>query len=405
MAADDEKKKRRTSADLGLEIADHQARLQVIAANYFALTMTELAATDREYLETLEKGLGEFVFVSGTAASIEKIRRLSVKMASVRREAFTAAADEVAARQRELAAAEVSWAEKVTKAMLPASEAEKIVEPSPARLDRIADNALGEGMTTRQYYDRLSADEAARVEAAIADGLANGDSIPEVAKRITGPDGVLKITRNAAERMTRTITNALANAAKDAFYQQNADIIVGVEIVATLDGRTCPICAGLDRKRYKMGENHPALPIHFNCRCVLLPLTALSAAIPENRPMARADFMAEAEKKYAAKFPGKDWAALAPSTKKRYYYAAMKEYERRTGQSAYTEAPGAVSFKKYFTTYMTEDQRRAWLGPERYEIWKRGNLPLSDFIPPYPNPRLTVDALRELDSASLRDAG
>lgn len=394
--------KQKTLAELGAQIAKHQARLQVIASNWYALTMTELDAVERKYLSALEKGLDDFVFVANQAGSIENVRRLASKLAAIRETAFLSAYDDVQREARDLAEAETEWAKRITTELLPFGAGAKLADVTPAKLDKVVANGLAQGVTIRQYYEQLAAEEAARVEAVIADGLASGDSIPDVARRV---QNTLDVTRNSAQRMTRTVTNALANNAKEAFYQRNADVLTGVEIVATLDGRTCPICAGIDRTRYKIGDPHPALPLHYNCRCVLLPVTSLTDAVPESRPMARADFMAEAERMYKERYPRKDWAALAPSTRKKYYYEAMKEYERRTGQSAYTQVPGQVTFREYFTDYMSEEQKRDWLGPERYAIWRRGNLPLDDFIPPYPNPRLTVKALRELDAADFPAAG
>jgi hypothetical protein len=134
---------------------------------------------------------------------------------------------------------------------------------------------------------------------------------------------------------------------------------------------------------------------------VLLPVTPLSDLVEESRPMAKADFMAEAKRKYEEKYPNKKFEDLAMSTRKKYYHEAMREYEARTGESAYTQVSGSVSFRDYFEKHMTEAQRRDWLGPRRYELWKRGNLPLDKFIPPYPNPRLTVEQLKELDKKSF----
>jgi hypothetical protein len=51
---------------------------------------------------------------------------------------------------------------------------------------------------------------------------------------------------------------------------------------------------------------------------------------------------------------------------------------------------------------MTDEQRKKWLGPERFAIWKRGNLPLDKFIPPYPDKLLTVGKLKELDKESFQ---
>ena len=182
------------------------------------------------------------------------------------------------------------------------------------------------------------------------------------------------------------------------------DITVEVDesfIVADAVLHNCPACGGLDRTRYKTGEPHPALPVHQNCRCVLLPVTILSDLVEESRPMARSDFMADAKRRYEAKYPGKKWEELSESTRKKYYYKEMREYERTTGQSAYTQVSGGMSFKEYFQNEMTDQQRQDWLGKKRYRIWKHGNLPIDNYIPPYPNKEMTVEKLKELDKASF----
>ena len=182
------------------------------------------------------------------------------------------------------------------------------------------------------------------------------------------------------------------------------DITVEVDesfIVADAVLHNCPACAGLDRTRYKTGEPHPALPVHHNCRCVLLPVTILSDLVEEQRPMARSDFMADAKRRYEAKYPGKKWEDLSESTRKKYYYKEMREYERTTGQSAYTQVSGGMSFKDYFQNEMTDQQRQDWLGPEKFKLWKKGNMPLDRFIPPYPDKTMTVRELKRLDQESF----
>ena len=164
-----------------------------------------------------------------------------------------------------------------------------------------------------------------------------------------------------------------------------------------MDSYLCP----QPRQRYPLGEPHPALPVHHQCRCVLLPVTPLSDLVEEQRPMARSDFMKNAMDAYKKRFPNKDWNKLSESTKKKYYYEAMRLYEQRTGEPAYTQVSSGVSFRDYFEKHMSDDQRLKWLGPERFKIWKHGNLPLDKFIPPYPDKRLTVDALKALDLASF----
>ena len=113
--------------------------------------------------------------------------------------------------------------------------------------------------------------------------------------------------------------------------------------------------------------------------------------------------MKEAERLYKKKYPNKDFSALADSTRKKYYYEAMREYERRTGKPAYTQVSGGVSFREYFEKQMTAQQQRDWLGPQRYKLYKDFKLPLDRFIPPYPNKRMTIIELKEQDKASFVD--
>ena len=111
--------------------------------------------------------------------------------------------------------------------------------------------------------------------------------------------------------------------------------------------------------------------------------------------------MADARRAYEEKHPGKKFDDLAESTRKKYYYDAIHEYEARTGQPAFEMVGGRASFKDYFENIMTEQQRKDWLGPQRYKIWRHGNLPTDNFITPYPQRQFTVAELKELDKNSF----
>lgn len=118
---------------------------------------------------------------------------------------------------------------------------------------------------------------------------------------------------------------------------KSRDCVIGVEWLATLDFRTCPQCKSLDGVRWKRGEKHPKPPLHPGCRCVLIPVTELTDLgndVP--RPVANADFEALAKKAYETKFPNKNWKDLSPSTRKKYYYQAQKDFELTTGKPAYS---------------------------------------------------------------------
>jgi SPP1 gp7 family putative phage head morphogenesis protein len=401
--------KRGEIARLAKQIADHQARIQVIAANWGAELNDVLTASERALLAKLSKLLKNFEFHPNALKTLSDLRKICRELTAIRQAAYARAEKKITAEAGALAENESKWAKRVSKEL--SEPGTKFAAPSAAALDKVVKFGLASGATMSEYFSKVAADDALRIESTIRQGVESGWTIDQMARNIAGSaandykDGIFETSRRSAVNMARTLTNAIANNAKETFYRENADVLEGVEILATLDGRTCPVCASVDRVRYKFDEPHPALPIHHQCRCVLLPVTPLSDLVEESRPMAKADFMKEAERLYQKKYPNKDFAALADSTKKKYYYEAMREYERITGEPAYTQVSGGVSFREYFEKHMTAQQQRDWLGPERYEIWKRGNLSVDKFIPPYPNPRLTVEALKELDKQSFVAAG
>ena len=397
-------KRREKLAKLAVMIADHQSRLQVIGANWGAIITGKLNASERALLTQLEKSLSRLDFLANDPDCLKRLEKICEKLKTIRHAAIAEAEKEILKEARELAEHESKWANRITSELSENKEtAQKLKPTSAAKLDSVVDNGLANGKTAQEWFEGLEESDAARIETVVKDGVAQGKTINQIRKDIVGTaqndhkDSALQVSRNTAVNMARTLSNAIANNAKQAYYEENDDIIIGVEILSTLDGRTCPACAALDRKRYKTHDKHPTPPIHHQCRCVLLPVTELSDLVEESRPMARADFMAEAKRNYEAKYPGKKFDDLSPSTKKKYYYQAMREYEERTGESAYVQVSGSVSFRDYFNEHMTEQQRKDWLGKKRYDIWKRGKLKLDKFIPPYPNKQLTVKELERLE--------
>ena len=117
--------------------------------------------------------------------------------------------------------------------------------------------------------------------------------------------------------------------------------------------------------------------------------------------MANADFMQLAKEDYEKNHPGKSWKDLSYATRKKYYYQAQKDFEKRTGKPAYSPAPGNMKFKDYFEQ-MSEEQKRHYLGKSKYQLWKQGNLGLDKFIPPFPDRAFTVKELKEIDKKSFK---
>lgn len=119
----------------------------------------------------------------------------------------------------------------------------------------------------------FSAREIKRVSDIIRTGIITGQSNQQIANFVTGKNGTLdKVSRRATKSMVRTATNHVSNIAKLKTYSDNDDIIIGYEIVSTLDGRTTDICRGFDGLKVKNSDSYqPKPPFHVGCRTTTKP--------------------------------------------------------------------------------------------------------------------------------------
>ena len=82
-------------------------------------------------------------------------------------------------------------------------------------------------------------------------------------------DGILQTTTRNAEAIVRTGVQQVANDARLEIAKQNIDIVIGEQIIATLDGRTSQVCRSLDGRVFKVGEGRRP-PFHINCRSTFI---------------------------------------------------------------------------------------------------------------------------------------
>lgn len=121
-------------------------------------------------------------------------------------------------------------------------------------------------------------------------GIAAGETNAQLVRRIRGGTengqpvrGFMQISRNHAESLVRSATQAVAAEAKQAVYVANADILKGVAWAATLDARTTVECAARDGLLYDAVTHEPIghdLPwgggpgnLHWGCRSTSYPVT------------------------------------------------------------------------------------------------------------------------------------
>ena len=120
-----------------------------------------------------------------------------------------------------------------------------------------------------------------------------------------------------------------ANKKRLKLYRDNADIIAGIQWLATLDLRTCPECAKLDRLCWTLdgvplGHNIPFVspPLHPACRCTLLPVTKMFTKIENGQVIDLTTFSTRASMngQVSSKLTFIEWFHSLPQEQQEEYF-------------------------------------------------------------------------------------
>jgi len=225
-----------------------------------------------------------------------------------------------------------------------------------------------QGRLLREWMASLEESQGRRVRDAVRIGLVEGESIPAIMRRLRGTranrfkDGVLEINRRSAEAVVRTAVTHTSNFARQRTFERNANIVKSVQWVATLDGRTTPICRSRDGRVYPV-DSGPRPPAHVGCRSVMAPVTKsfreLGLDIDEIPPGARASM---------------------------------------NGQ-----VPATTTYNEWLATQSVEFQNEV-LGPTRGRLFREGGITMDRFV----NNRgrlYTLEELRRREGRAFDAAG
>lgn len=164
-----------------------------------------------------------------------------------------------------------------------------------------------------------------------------------------GEQGILKASAANARALVHSSVQAVANAARLASFQQNADLIECLVWLSTLDSHTCLLCAMRDLHEYSLDDQEPINhthewaggpgAIHFSCRCVL-------------------------------------------STRTKSFKDLGIELDE-PGDSTRPSDGGPVSSKMNFKDFLSSKDkawRAEYLGPGRAEMYEAGKITLNDLM-------------------------
>ena len=152
------------------------------------------------------------------------------------------------------------------------------IAPAPNLLEAIVESRPFEGNILSGWFDRLSLAGGDLINRQINMGLAEGESVDQLVRRVRGTaaaqfgDGAAGQIRRNVEAVVRTAVQTVTSDARLETLKENSDIVSGWAWCATLDSRTCPSCGERDGAFYPLEEASEKPPLHWNCRCCLSPV-------------------------------------------------------------------------------------------------------------------------------------
>lgn len=298
--------------------------------------------------------------------SRRRLDKLLDAVRTVSTEAYRVVKRELGSELKELATYEADFQKRMLQGNIPV--ALDIVTPTPAQLTAAVNSRPFQGKMLRDVVDGLDANTARRVREAIRMGIAEGETIDQIVRRVRGTraaqfrDGIMEVSRREAEAVVRTAVNHTANTARAEVYKANPDVVKSVRWVATLDDRTTMICASRDGEIYPV-DSGPRPPAHFRCRSTTTPVT-------------------------------KSWREMGID---------IDEMPASTRASMNGQVPGDMTYNEWLRKQPAEMQDEV-LGGAKGKLFRDGGLNVDRFVD-RKGREWTLDELRRRESEAFAKAG
>lgn len=216
--------------------------------------------------------------------TVERLEQVLDEVRRINAEAYAAADAEIQTQLAGLAEHESNWEYAILIGLLPLAVQRRFPVQRVSATAALS-QALGQPIQGRTLDNWLTNAREGRITSivnAVRTGVVEGESIADIIRRIRGTraakfaDGVLQQARKSLETIIKTAVTSIAEMIKDAFWQNNDDLVAAVQWVSVLDSRTSHFCIARSGKLYTpveykpIGHKVPWLQgpgaLHFFCR-------------------------------------------------------------------------------------------------------------------------------------------
>lgn len=320
-------------------------------------------------LDQLEKDIATAINEidpAGGSTSIRQRKRLQSLQASVEnaiRATYRSSNTLMGSEMRGVADAESTWTASAIDAATHATFADG--ELTATFLAALASDVLIQGAPSKDWWGRQAQGLSDQFADLMRRGMALGETNSQLIDRVRGTKttrGLMDIARSSADRLVRASVQTTANAARNATYDKNSDLISAVQWHATLDTRTTPWCIARDGLQYTpithdpIGHDVPWLEgpgaLHWGCRSTSIPIL-------------------------------KSWRDLGIDA---------DEVPKTTRASMDGQVPESTTFESWLKK-QSPARQDAVLGEGKADLWRDGKITLRDLLDQQGRP-LTLEQLR-----------
>jgi len=329
------------------------------------------------------------------------LQKLQEAVNQIRGGAWENVYSELSTELVDLAKSETASIDQMLKLVMPVLL--DTLTPPVQQLRAIALARPFQGRTLKGWVDTMASNDVALINNAIKQGMAASETNKQILRRVigtataNGADGIVEMTRSQLNNIIRTAVQHTANSARNEYYNENSDIVLEEQVVATLDARTTAICRKYDGQRFPLNKG-PQFPIHIGCRT--LRVAALDPEMTGERP-AKPVTEKMLLKEYAEKNglgDVKSYDDLPRGTKGQF-----NEYKRKRVRELTGPVPAAETYNTWLKKQPIAFQEEV-LGKTKAKLYRDGGLPLDRFVDKAGN-ELTLQELAVKEKQAFKAAG
>lgn len=214
----------------------------------------------------------------------QRLQSLLKEVQSSIKATYRVVSTKMAQEVRNVSDIEAAWTGNAINAAIKADFADAGL--TSTMLETLVSNIMIQGAPSSDWWGRQAQGLANAFADQMRHGMAAGETNAQLIQRVRGTAtqrGVMDVSRSSAERLVRASVQTAANAARQATYKQNSDLIASLMWHATLDTRTSTWCITRDGHHYSNDADHTPMDdgpdwlqgpgaLHWGCRSTSIPV-------------------------------------------------------------------------------------------------------------------------------------